>query len=590
MNASPTPQQSSRAIQRLGLRREISILLPIAMLVVIAIAVFNLFAYRSSLQLLAEERRSEAARLARAAAGAWTGDSTPARLRAAMPQALGIAIVDEFGTTVVQVGEIASAPLPSELSSAQFAAGGLSGSLADRVAGYARLPGGPPRYLRVDLPASLLAAQQRALRILFPVTLLASAATLMLVVVFARHAFAPYDALLARARAAGAVVEHPDDELPALVATFERALAALAKPPGSAEDDIEALERTLARSLESGLLLLDREGGVIALNPAGAELLDTPVPPPGTPLRDAFPGAPEISAAVGNAISGNAAMNRAEIEISRRGERRSLGFTLHPLRRDDGTVRGYLALFADLTEARQKEAEGRVAESLAQLGELAAGLAHELRNSLATLRGYLTLIERSPEDERIADYLLEIRHETDQLQRVLDDFLSFARPGSARIEEVDLEQVVRRAAIDPALQGHGVEIAIEGTSRPKLQGDPQLLERAVRNLLHNAIEAQRGAGTSLPVHARLRAGQDDVELAIEDRGPGVPPEVRARLFHPFVSGRSGSGGVGLGLALAHRIVSLHGGTLRLEDRLDGGTRAVIHLPGKTVTDGNARRP
>jgi signal transduction histidine kinase len=270
------------------------------------------------------------------------------------------------------------------------------------------------------------------------------------------------------------------------------------------------------------------------------------------------------------------AAQRREIEIQRAGERRTVGLTVHPLRRDDGKVRGSLILFADLTETRKRAEEERLGASLAQLGELSAGLAHEQRNSLATLRGYLTLIERAPDEESITDYLEEIRRESDHLQRVLEDFLSFARPGSVRHEEVDLAAIARRAALDPALDGFEVEVISEAGEDAAIKGDAQLLERAVRNLLHNAAEAERGAGLEGPLRVRLEASADGPTLSIEDRGPGLPAEVRERLFQPFATGRAG--GVGLGLALARRIVDLHGGRLTLEDRGEGGTRATISIP------------
>jgi signal transduction histidine kinase len=209
---------------------------------------------------------------------------------------------------------------------------------------------------------------------------------------------------------------------------------------------------------------------------------------------------------------------------------------------------------------------------------MAGGVAHELRNSLATLRGYLTLIERRPDEESIADYLAEIRHEADHLERVLEDFLAFARPGTARFEELSLNQLARRSAADPALAG--VEVRVLTDSDVRLRGDAQLLERAVRNLLHNAAQAEREAGGTGPVELTIEPGPEGVELAVEDRGPGLPPEVRERLFHPFATGRRG--GVGLGLALAHRIVTLHGGRIRLEDRPGGGTRALLTFPRDTI--------
>ena len=119
-------------------------------------------------------------------------------------------------------------------------------------------------------------------------------------------------------------------------------------------------------------------------------------------------------------------------------------------------------------------------------------------------------------------------------------------------------------------------IEIEPSVPRTLQGDSQLLERAIRNLLHNAFEAQAAVGTGETIRASLRREENRVELALEDRGPGLPENVRQRLFQPFVTGRPE--GVGLGLSLTHRIVTLHGGTVQLEDRQGGGTRVVVSFP------------
>ena len=217
-------------------------------------------------------------------------------------------------------------------------------------------------------------------------------------------------------------------------------------------------------------------------------------------------GQPELLEILAAAVAegtGPAAPGVRRAPGRRRREALTVGLTVHPLRRDDGELRGLLVLFADLTEAQRRAEEGRLAESLAQLGEMAGGVAHELRNGLATLRGYLTLIERRPDEDSIADFLSEIRGEADHLERVLQDFLSFARPGTARVRELSLLRLLRRAAADPALDGVAVRVAGEDVV---LRGDPQLLERAVRNLLHNAAQAEREAGRRGPIEVAHRAG------------------------------------------------------------------------------------
>jgi signal transduction histidine kinase len=549
-------QQETRQRPRLGLRREILILLPVALLLLVVLSSFTLFSFRNALSLLSAERRQEAERLARSVAeGIASSGSVPGtgELRRLAPTALGISLLDSQGRLLASAGD-----LPE----------------TDLLAGFAPLAGG--RTVRVDLPAGTLLAQLRTLRVLSTVVLSINGALVLLMVLFTRHLLAPYDTLLERAKQ----MREPgagEGEVEFLVATFERALTELSKAERGPDDDIAVIERTLSSSLASGLLLLDSEGAVLAVNAVAETLLGMAPPAPGTPLATALRDLPELAELLAVAVRQGGGLQRQECTVRVGDALRTLGLTLHPLRRDDGAIRGYLVLFADLTEVRRRAEESRLSESLARLGELAGGVAHELRNSLATLRGYLTLIERQPDEGSVADFLGEIRTETDHLQRVLEDFLAFARPGTARLQEIALVPLLQRAAADPALDGFGVRLHGPEPG-PRLQGDPQLLDRAIRNLLHNAVEAEREAGRSGPVDIRVEEQPEGIEIAIEDRGPGIHPEIRERLFHPFVTGRPG--GVGLGLALAQRVVVLHGGRIRLEDREGGGARAVLFFPSE----------
>ena len=168
-------------------------------------------------------------------------------------------------------------------------------TLPDAVVGFAPLGGpGPRRYVRVELPAGALAAQRRAIYLLSVSVLSINSALVLLVLFFLRHLLAPWETLLARAREVGSA-EPGGDEVELILATFERAVAALGEARGpTAEEDIAALERTLSASLQSGLLLLDRSGGVLALNTVGAALLGTEVPVPGSPLERVLAGQPEL--------------------------------------------------------------------------------------------------------------------------------------------------------------------------------------------------------------------------------------------------------------------------------------------------------
>ncbi|HVT17899.1 MAG TPA: ATP-binding protein [Thermoanaerobaculia bacterium] len=585
-------------VRRGGLRNEALILLPAALLLMLVLSTFTLFAYRSAIARLVEERRAEAAELARSAAGRLVSGTGAERLvRELSPAARGMALLDAAGATLDAAGDLPPSNLLTPLAGRRITRPvgvGPDESTSDAVAGFAPVGGAADRrYVRVDLAAGTLAEQLRAIRILSVVVLTVESGLLLLALLFVRRLLAPFETLLARARKLGegeTASAGESDEVEFLLATFERALETLARrDERGGEDDIAALERTLSASLESGLLLLGSDGRVLALNAVGAALLGTAPAAPGAQLADLLAEQPELLALLAPALGEGRVLKRQECTVRAGAQTRTLGLTTHPLRRDDGQVRGYLVLFADLTEARRRAEESRLADSLARLGEMAGGIAHELRNSLATLRGYLTLIERRPDEESIADYISEIRREADHLQRVLEDFLAFARPGTARLEDLSLAALARRAAADPVLSGCRVEVRA-AAPEPRLRGDPQLLERALRNLLHNAAQAESAAGRSGPLHIGIDSHPDGIELTIDDTGPGLPPEVRARLFHPFVTTRPG--GVGLGLALAHRIITLHGGTLHLEPRPTGGTRARLFFPPPvtSVTEGNTLPP
>lgn len=563
--------QGSRS-SGIGLRREVAIVLPIALLLLAVLSTYSVFSYRSGLVLLVEERREEATRLARRLAeGIANGtlrDAPALRDRAA--GAVYFVLANEAGVPVFEGGSV---PTGSAL-------GGFEGLTLDAPVAVGPSPGSDfvsalaptrwsfePHYLRVDLDAQELARQQRGLRALTWVLLPVNVGLSVLVLLFLRQLLAPYDRLLATARKMRSG-DDPRDEVAFLISSFEQAVLKREQERSGPEGE-ETLELAIGPSLESGFLLLGRQGEVLSLNPAGAELLDCPAPSIPTHLDHVLGPHTELHRLIATAIESGEPIQRQEVEIERDGRDLTLGLSVHPLRRDDGAVRGHLVLFADLTETRRQAEEERLSSSLAQVGELAAGVAHEMRNSLSTFRGYLTLVERAPEEGTIADYLSELRRETDHLQRVLEDFLSFARPESSRPEILNLETVVRRAAVDPALADRRVEI--EGTIDSPIRGDAQLLERAIRNLLHNASQAHEVGGVTAPIRVRMSAAEDRAVVEILDRGPGVPDEIRERLFEPFVTGRAD--GVGLGLSLARRIVDLHGGRIELVDREGGGTAA-----------------
>lgn len=614
-----------------GLRREAPILLPASLLLFALLAAITLLSYRTGVARFAEGREQATLRLAVTLADAMrlAKSDDVAQVARWVPAGGSLAIYDARGAVLASFGftDAQSLALPdsSALAAPRIGESGgeRGGALAAPPALRALVPyrRGAQRYLlRLEVPEPALFAQRRSLAILTPVVLGLAVAVALLSIFFLRALMRPYEQLLERARAAlpapPPTIGEPSgpaasDDVEFLLSTFDRALAALRSEnahggrterpiPGAGEAlaELSAVDLALGPRLESGLLLFSRTGTLLAANPAAVELLGGDFSElrsegssaPNT-AESALAAHPAFAALVSAAIADGRSIPRASVAIDRAGRRVELGLTLQTLRRDENAdAGGFLVLFADVTDLTRRESEERLAAGLAQLGELSAGVAHELRNSLATLQGYLALAARRELPSAAREEIAEARREASELARVVDDFLSFARPGGGALEAVDLATLLARAATDPALAGVAVTFDAPAAALPPLAGDPHLLQRALRNLLLNAVQATqaraaRDATSPGAVVVRLLHVPGRATITIDDSGTGLAPAIRARLFEPFASGRAG--GAGLGLAMARRIVLMHGGSLDLQTLAAGGVRAEIHLPlGDSATKGS----
>jgi len=559
-----------------GLRSEAALVLPLALALFAVLSGITLAFYRSSVSRAAAERESEA--LALVGRLAETRRPSAARLeewRAQLPPGAALAVIGADDQIVAAAGPL-DEPLPLALLARARASG--SATADPRQLGHPHVTALVPltsagELLRLDLLAVGLAAEQRTVRLLTPFVLTLAVGAAIVVALFFRALSRPYETLLARARAVtGAEASPTTDELEFLVSTFDRALSALGAPEG----DLGALTGTLGRSLDGGFLLLDPERHLLVATPAAMELLGASSAKVGEPVRIALAEVPEVAESLVSALDpGKGGSSRRRIRLADERGGRHLALTHEPLRGADGRLRGWLVVVADETAASASEARSRLAEGLAQLGELSAGVAHELRNGLAALGGWIELAERRSSDATTREYLTEIQRESRQLARVVDDFLAFARPRTRRLATCDLVDLVRRAAHDPLFSPPGIHLAVE-VERAEIVGDAELLERGLRNLLTNARHAQADVGSAEPIDLRLDRSPAGWRITVADRGPGIAPEIRPHLFEPFASGRDG--GVGLGLALARRVVVLHGGGLEAKDRSGGGTVFTMVLP------------
>jgi PAS domain S-box-containing protein len=247
--------------------------------------------------------------------------------------------------------------------------------------------------------------------------------------------------------------------------------------------------------------------------------------------------------------------------------------TIVPFLDGEGKPRQYLAIRYDVTARKNAEAQLREQSALAKLGQLAAMVAHEVRNPLAGLRASLQVIDRRVSEPRDRSVIAAMIQRIDGLNEKIEDLLLYARPKPPRRQAVDIKPLMRDvAATAQASTGRtNAPIPICGDD-VKASADPDMLRAALLNIMLNACQA---AGNK-EVDVRVAADNGICRIVVLDRGPGIPPEVRERIFEPFFTTRVN--GTGLGLAIVKRMVELQEGTVTLADRPDGGTIAEVTIP------------
>ncbi len=343
------------------------------------------------------------------------------------------------------------------------------------------------------------------------------------------------------------------------------------------------LYRSVVRSLGSGLLTLVPSGGVrrvTLLNEAGARILGVdPEEAPGRTLAD-------ISPALDEAVAAAPPSRAAACEIARDGEKRLLDLAVSSLRGPAGEAAGMVVAFEDVTEIKRLQAALARQEHLASLGELSAGLAHELRNPLAALSGAVEMLSTDAVEGDDARLFELIRRESVHLGKLVSDFLAFARPPRPALREGDLGALLAQCCetFQPQAAARGCVLECGSVPAPA-RFDPDQMCQAVTNLLRNAVEASAEGGR---IAASVRPAGDEWAIEVEDDGPGVAPEIAGRIFEPFFTTKQK--GTGLGLALVARITEAHGGTVDVASREGGGARFVITLPRQAGASGATAAP
>jgi signal transduction histidine kinase len=352
----------------------------------------------------------------------------------------------------------------------------------------------------------------------------------------------------------------------------ERATAARAEAS-------ERMSGEIIASLSAGLLVVNLNGEVRILNPAGRRMLRVPDGAPLDNYRNLL-AEPVLSELIDECFRTRGAILRRSVTLPEPGTGVShMGVTVSPMVDERGELHGAICLFTDLTAVKQLEEQLRLKESLATVGELTAGIAHEFRNGLATIHGYSKLFDLSTLPDNYKQYVSGIRAEAESLREVVTNFLNFARPTELTLTRIDIKAICERAAEEVRAEARalGGDVTVRGMFGA-VEGDEVLLRQAFSNLLRNAVEAC--ADASLAPVVVIRSELDPIQkvsrVTVEDNGPGIPPDARERVFQPFFTSKRN--GTGLGLALVQKIIVFHNGRITVSSSELGGASLQVSLP------------
>jgi PAS domain S-box-containing protein len=359
----------------------------------------------------------------------------------------------------------------------------------------------------------------------------------------------------------------------------EKELERLHKIERERAENTERLSEEVTRNMPAGLVVVNATGIISSANPAAEQVLG--IQTLGFRRYSEVLGEKsELTRLVGECLTKGSIFRREQVEHEAPGgESRLLGVTISPIRRGAEKINGAICLLTDLTELAALQQQIQLKESLAAVGELSAGIAHEFKNALATISGYAQMISAEMVTGEVADSAERILEQTRNITHVVTEFLKYARPLEITSEPVALEGVVERVVSEVAEAMPEVRIRFEGPMG-SVAGDEGLLRQAFLNLVRNAAEACAGADNGGRVLLRGEVARHEEtytqRITFFDNGPGIAPATLPKLFRPFFTTKAK--GTGLGLAVVQKIIVQHGGRVEARNRTEGGAAFIVTLP------------
>jgi two-component system sensor histidine kinase PilS (NtrC family) len=344
--------------------------------------------------------------------------------------------------------------------------------------------------------------------------------------------------------------------------------------------DLASLHQNTIRCLSSGLVTVTLDGHITSINEAACEILGMiQGAAAGQPLSIRIPGLVRVLEEAGPVGS----VRRHEVDAVRPdGAVRNLGISATPLSDHTGQIIGRVIHFQDLTELRRMQVEVERSERLATIGRLAAGIAHEIRNPLASISGSVEILRTLPGADGEARQLVDIAvREVDRLNRLITDLLDYARPRAEEKQPLDLAEITSEIAkaFEQEKRTANVRVDVDASAATGIEGAAGQIRQVIWNLLRNAAEAMPAGGTvRLRVLSEERTGGGPLTvLTVSDDGVGIGKEDVDRIFEPFFSTKPG--GTGLGLATVARVVEDHQGHIETVSERGRGTAFILKFPG-----------
>jgi signal transduction histidine kinase len=365
----------------------------------------------------------------------------------------------------------------------------------------------------------------------------------------------------------------------------QRELQRLSEQASQRADSAEQFSDRIVASMPTGLIAFDARGNATVMNGPAQALFQV-----GTDLglhyRTVFDEVPDLANMIQDCLANGRLYRREEIETTHATEGTAkLGATVAPIdATSDGGARGALCLITDITEVTRLREQVALKRNLESLGEMSAGLAHEFKNAMATLHGYaqfLQSIDHDQQGQAAADALLQ---EVRNLSEMTTAFLNFARPRPLQLEEVSLDELVQECVreLRPLFEARKVELIVSPAAQAsgvEIEADLRMLRQALLNLLRNAAEAipdeQNDRRVIIDAEIDKQNGKRWATISIRDSGPGIPTSDLQKIFIPFFTTKSH--GHGIGLALAHRVIAEHGGTLSAANPAEGGAAFIVRI-------------